>query len=137
MGCDTKFGQHGGDSSVVIYAANLFTVAIHELKDDAILLVHADTVKASEISSQPLQSVGGRRPQIFDGCASVEQIEFLLHPAPELAPNPTGRFGIAPVIDVGTGRILETGDHLYSIPEYPLVMYSFERRGSHVQNRSI
>jgi hypothetical protein len=103
---------------VVICAANLFTVAIRELKDDSILLVHTDAVKASEISSQFLQVVGGRRPQVLHGCASIQQIEFALHPAPELASNPTG-FGIAPVVDVGAGRISETGDHKNSIPEYP------------------
>jgi hypothetical protein len=123
MGCDAKFGQHGGDSSVVVCAADLFTVAVRELKDDSILLVYTDAVKASEVSSQFLQPVGGRRPQVFDGCASVEQIEFLLHPAPEFAPNSAGRFGVAPVVNIGARRIAEAGDHKNSIPEYPLFMY--------------
>jgi hypothetical protein len=117
---------------VVICAANLFTVAIHELKDDAILLVHADTVKASEIPSQLLQPVGGRYPQVFDGCAGIPQIEFAPHPAPKFASNPAGRFGVAPVIDVGTGRIPEAGDHKDIIPEYPLFMYGCEREAFHV-----
>src|SRR5260370_42183600 len=97
MGCDAKFGQHDGDSSVVICAANFFTGAIRELKDDSILLVYTYAVKTSEVSSQFLQPVGGRRPQVFDGCASVEQIEFLLHPVSEFAPNSARRFGVAPV----------------------------------------
>jgi hypothetical protein len=117
MGCDAKFWQHGRDSSVVVCAANLFTIAIRELEDDSILLVHADTVKINEM--QLLQSVGGRHPQVLDGCAGIQQIEFLLHPAPELASNPAGRFGVAPVIDVGGRCIAETGDHKDSIPEYP------------------
>jgi hypothetical protein len=111
---------------VVICAANLFTGAIRELKDDSILLVHADAVKAIEISSQLLKPVGGRCPQVLHGRASIQQIEFALHPVPEFAANSAGRFGVAPVIDVGTGCIPETGDHQDSIPEYPLVMYRFE-----------
>jgi len=132
MGCDAKFWQHGRNSSVVVYAANLFTVAIRELEDDSILLVHADTVKASEISSQLLQPVGGRYPQILDGCAGIQRIEFALHPAPELASNPAGRFGVTPVIDVGTRRIPEAGDHKDSIPEYRLFMYGCRREGFNV-----
>jgi hypothetical protein len=126
MGCDAKFWQHGRDSSVVVYAANLFTFAVHEPEDDSILLVHANTVKAGKISPELLQPVGGRYPQVLDGCAGIQQIEFVLYPAPELASNPTGRFGVAPVIDVGSRLIPETGDHKDSIPEYPLFMYEFE-----------
>src|ERR1700692_1290968 len=37
MGCNSKFWQHGRDSSVVVYAANLFTFAVHEPEDDSIL----------------------------------------------------------------------------------------------------
>jgi hypothetical protein len=117
---------------VVVYAANLFIFAIHEPEDDSILLVHVNTVKASEISPELLQPVGGRYPQVLDGCASIQQVEFVLHPAPELASNPTGRFGVAPVIDVGSGLIPETGDHKDSIPEYPLFMYGFEMEIFHV-----
>jgi hypothetical protein len=101
---------------MVIYTANLFTVAVRELEDDSILLAHADTVIAREISSQPLKSVSGRYPQVIDGCTGVQQIEFLPHPAPELASNPAGRFAVAPVINVGSCRIRETGDHKRSIP---------------------
>jgi hypothetical protein len=111
---------------VVVYAANLFTFAVHEPEDDSILLVHANTVKAGKISPELLQPVGGRYPQVLDGCAGIQQIEFVLYPAPELASNPTGRFGVAPVIDVGSRLIPETGDHKDSIPEYPLFMYEFE-----------
>jgi hypothetical protein len=136
MGCDAKFWQHGCDSSVIVCAANLFTIAVRELEDDSILPVHADTVKTNEISPQLLQPVGGRHPQVLDGCAGIQQIEFLLHPAPELASNPAGRFGVAPVIDVGGRYIPETGDHRNSIPEYPLCMYGFEREELHVQSRS-
>jgi hypothetical protein len=122
---------------VIICAANLCTVAICELEYDSILLVHANTVKASEISSQLLQSVGGRYPQVFDGCAGIQQIEFALHPAPEFAANPAGRFGVAPVIDIGTGRIPEAGDHKDSIPEYPLFMYGFEMEAFNVERVSV
>jgi hypothetical protein len=132
MGCDAKFWQHGRDSSVVVCAANLFTIAVRELEDDSILLVHADTVKTNEISPQLLQSVGGRHPQVLDGCAGIQQIEFLLHPAPELASNPAGRFGVAPVIDVGGRYIPKTGDHKNSIPEYSLSMYIFEAEAFYV-----
>ena len=111
---------------MVICTANFFTGTIRELKDDSILLVYTDAVKTSEVSSQLLQPVGGRRPQVFDGCASVEQIEFLLHPAPEFAPNSAGRFGIAPVVNIGARRIAEAGDHKSSIPEYPLFMYGYK-----------
>jgi hypothetical protein len=111
---------------VVVYAANLFTFAVHEPEDDSILLVHANTVKAGEISPELFQTVGGRYPQVLNGCAGIQQIEFALYPAPELASNPTGRFGVVPVIDVGSRLIPETGDHKDSIPEYPLFMYGFE-----------
>jgi hypothetical protein len=96
---------------VVVCAANLFTVAIRKLEDDSILSVHSDTVKASEISFELLQPVGGRYPQIIDGCAGIQQIEFALDAAPEFASNPAGRFAVAPVIDIGTRRIPKAGDH--------------------------
>jgi hypothetical protein len=121
---------------VVIGTANFFTVAVRKLEDDSILLVDADTVKASEISSQLLQSVGGRDSQVFDGGRGIQQVEFLLNAVPELTLNPAGRFGVAPVIDVGCGRIPETGDHEDSIPEYTISMYSCEREEFHVQDRS-
>jgi hypothetical protein len=114
------------DSSVVIRAANLFTIAVREFEYNSILLVHANTVKAGEIAPQLFQSIGRRDPEVVDGCAGIQQIEFLLHPTPQLAPNPAGRFAIAPVIDVGSRRIPEAGDHRHSIPEYPLFMYSSE-----------
>jgi hypothetical protein len=129
MSSDPQFWQHDVDSSVVqvlviISTANLFTSPVGKLEYDSILLVHADTVKAGQISFQFLQPVGGRCPQILDRRASVQQIEFLLHPAPKFASNSTGRFAVAPVIDVGGRRISEAGDHKGSIPEYPLSMYS-------------
>jgi hypothetical protein len=49
-----------------------------------------------------------------------------MHPAPEFASDPAGRFGVAPVIDVGSRRIPEAGDHKPSIPEYTIFMYSCE-----------
>jgi hypothetical protein len=122
---------------VVICAANLFTVAIRELKDDSILLVHPNAVKAIEISSQFLQSVGGRSPQVFDRCASVQQIELLLHPAPEFASNSAGRLGVAPVVNIGARRIPEAGDHKDIIPEYPLFVYGYELEAFDAQNRSV
>jgi hypothetical protein len=109
---------------MIISAADLFAVAIREPEDDSILLVHADTVKAGEISSELLQPIGGRDAQIRDGCAGIQQIEILLHPAPEFMSNSAGRFAVAPVIDVGRRRIPETGDHKTSIPEYTISMYS-------------
>ena len=109
---------------MVIGAANLLAVAVRESKDDSILLINADTPKASEISATLFEAIGGRCPQILDRRASVQQIEFLLHPAPKFASNSTGRFAVAPVIDVGGRRISEAGDHKGSIPEYPLSMYS-------------
>ena len=121
---------------MVIGAANLCTIAGREFEYDSILLVHADTVEASECSSQLLQSISGRYPQVVDRCAGIQHIEFLLHPAPEFASNPAGSFAIVPVIDVGGRRIPEAGDHKDSIPEYPLVVYSCESRGIHVRIRS-
>jgi hypothetical protein len=111
---------------VAIYAANLFTFAVHEPEDDSILLVHANTVKAGAISAELLQAVGGRYPQVPDGGARIQQIEFVLYPAPELGSHPTGAFGVVPVIDIRSRLIPETGDHGDSIPEYPLFMYNFE-----------
>jgi hypothetical protein len=96
---------------MIISAANVFTVTVFKLEDEAILPVHADTVKSGQISSQLLQSVGGRRPQVLDGCAGIQQIEFLLHPAPKLASNLAGRFAVAPVKNVGSRRIPEVGDN--------------------------
>jgi hypothetical protein len=97
------------------------------------LLVNADTVKISEISSQLLQPIGGRCPQVFDGCTGVQQIELALHTVPEVAPNPAGGFGVAPVVDVGGRGIPEARDHKSSIPEYSLVMYSGEMETFHAQ----
>src|ERR1700737_5137870 len=114
------------DSSVVIRAANLFTIAVREFEYNSILLVHANTVKAGEIAPQLVLSIGRRDPQVVDGCASIQQIEFLLHPTPQLAPNPAGCFTVAPVIDVGSRRIPEAADHRHSIPESPLFMYISE-----------
>src|ERR1700737_3776540 len=111
------------DSSVVIRAANLFTIAVREFEYNSILLVHANTVKAGEIAPQLFQSIGGRDPQVVDGCESIQQIEFLPPPAPPPAPKPGGCFSVAPVIDGGSRRIPEAADHRHSIPEYPLFMY--------------
>jgi hypothetical protein len=53
-------------SSVVIGTTNLFTVAVRELKDNAILLIHADTEETGEISAKlfqngwPVERVGHR-----------------------------------------------------------------------------
>ena len=108
---------------MIIGAADFFTVAIREFEDDSILLVHADTVIASEISFQLLQSIGGRYPQILYGCAGIQQIEFALHTAPEHASDPPGRLAVTPMIDVRCRGIAEAGDHNRSIPEYRLFMY--------------
>jgi hypothetical protein len=126
MGCDAKFWQHSGDSSVVIGAANAFTVAVRKFEYNSILLVYADAVVASEVPPQLLQSIGGRRSQVLDRCAGIQQIEFLLYPAPKIASNSAGRFAVAPVVDIDSCRIPETGDHEASIPEYPRSMYSGE-----------
>ena len=96
---------------MVVGAANLGTVAVREFEYDSILLVYADTVEAGESSPQFLQSIGRGDPQVFDGRAGIQQIEFLLHPAPELASNPTGSFAVVPVIDIRRRRISEAGDH--------------------------
>ena len=48
---------------MVIRAADLFTVAIRELEDDPVLLVHANAVMTGEISSQLLQPVRERTTQ--------------------------------------------------------------------------
>jgi hypothetical protein len=125
------------DSSVVIRAANLFTIAVREFEYNSILLVHANTVKAGEIAPQLFQSIGRRDPEVVDGCAGIQQIKFLLHPTPQLAPNPAGRFAIAPVIDVGSRRIPEAADHRHSIPEYPLFMYSSETEAYSVNATSV
>jgi hypothetical protein len=117
---------------VVVDAANLFTFAVHEPEDDSIVLVHANTVKAGEISPELLQPIGGRYPHILNGCAGVQQIEFVLYPAPELASNPTGAFGVVPVIDIRSRLIPETGDHGDGIPEYPLFVYRLEVEAFHV-----
>jgi hypothetical protein len=117
---------------VLVYAANLFTFAVHKLEDDSIRLVYANTVKADAISPELLQPVGGRYPQVLDGRARIQQIEFVLYPAPELASNPTGAFGVVPGIDLRSRLIPETGDHGDSIPEYPLFMYKFEVEAFHV-----
>jgi hypothetical protein len=94
--------------------------------------VHANTVKAGAISPELLQPVGGKYPQVLDGGARIQQIEFVLYPAPELASNPRGAFGVVPVIDIRSRLIPETGDHRDSIPEYPLFMYKFEVEAFHV-----
>jgi hypothetical protein len=117
---------------VVVYAANLFTFAVHEPEDDTIRLVHANTVKAGAISAELLPPVDGRYPQVLDGRARIQQIEFVLHPAPELASNPTGAFGVVPVIDIRSRLIPETGDHGDGIPEYPLFVYRLEVEAFHV-----
>jgi hypothetical protein len=93
---------------VVVYAANLFPFAVHEPEDDAIRLVHANTVKAGSISPEPLPPVGGRYPQVLEGRARIQQIEFVLYP------------------------VAETGDHGDSIPEYPLFVYKLEVEAFHV-----
>src|SRR5260221_14782289 len=95
MGCDAKFGKHGGDSSMIISAANFFTFAVREFEYDSILLVHADSVKASAIPAQLLESIGGRHPHIFDVRICIQQIEFLLHPIPQLASNAAWMFAVA------------------------------------------
>jgi hypothetical protein len=117
---------------VVVYAANLFTFAVHKPEDDSIRLVHGNTVKAGAISPELLQPVGGRYPQVLDGRARIQKIEFVLYLAPELASNPTGAFGVVPVIDIRSRLIPETGDHGDSIPEYSLFMYKFEMEAFHV-----
>ena len=94
--------------------------------------VHANTVKAGAISPELLQPVGGKYPQVLDGGARIQQIEVVLYPAPELASNPRGAFGVVPVIDIRSRLIPETGDHRDSIPEYPLFMYKFEVEAFHV-----
>jgi hypothetical protein len=108
---------------MVIGAAYRFTSSIREFEDDSILLVHSDTIKASEISPQFFQPVAGRYPQIFDNSASIEQIEFLLQSAPKLASDLAGRSAIGPMINVGGRRIPKAGDHTAIIPEYSLPMY--------------
>src|SRR5258707_10831651 len=37
MGCDAKFGKHGGDSSMIISAANFFTFAVREFEYNPII----------------------------------------------------------------------------------------------------
>jgi len=108
---------------MIISAANLFAVAVRELEYDSILLVHPDTVKTCEIASQLLQSIRRRHSQIVDGRAGVQQVKFLLHPAPEFPSNAASRFAGAAVINVGSRGIPEAGNHLDSIPDYPVFMY--------------
>jgi hypothetical protein len=91
-------------------------VASDKPEHNPILVVHTNTVKASEIAFKLLQPVGGRDPEILNGCAGIQQIEFFLYARPNLSWQLAGRFGIATVIDVGRGRIRETDDHFLIIP---------------------
>jgi len=109
---------------VVIRTANVLKVASDNPEHDPILVVHTNTVKASEITFKLLQPIGGRDPQIVNGCACIQQIEFLLHSCPNLSWQLAGRFGIATVIDVGRGRVREADDHCLIIHYYRVVMYN-------------
>jgi hypothetical protein len=122
---------------MVIGAANLLAVAVRESKDDSILLINADTPKASEISATLFEAIGGKCPQILDRGAGIQQVEFLLHSAPEFAPDPAGGFRVVPVIEIGGRGIPETGDHGKSIPEYTLSVYTFRAEAFHGCNDSI
>jgi|SRR5580704_16993316 hypothetical protein len=117
---------------MIISAANVFTVAVRKSEYDPILLVHADTVEASHVPAQFLQSIRGRNPQILNGCAGIEQVEFLLHSVPEFASDLAGGFAIVSVINVGGRRVPEAGDHRESILEYPISVYSIEAEAARV-----
>jgi hypothetical protein len=112
-------------------------VAVREPKDDSILLINADTPKASETSAKLFEATSGRCPQILDRGAGIQQVEFLLYSAPEFAPDRAGGFPVVPVIDIGGRGIPETGDHGESIPEYTISVYTFAAEAFHGCNDSI
>ena len=117
---------------MIVRDFNLERIVTAPHKTNSILVVDTNTVLPLPISAELLQAVGGRYPQVPDGGARIQQIEFVLYPAPELASNPTGAFGVVPAIDIRSRLIPETGDHGDSIPEYPLFMYKFEVEAFHV-----
>ena len=117
---------------MIVGATNLITPAVREFEYDSILLIHADTIKSGEISSQLLQPIGRRCTQVLDGTAGIQQIELLLHAAPELSPNPARRFAVFSVINVGSRGVPEAGDHEASIAEYPVSVDTHGTEAYHV-----
>src|ERR1700684_2902924 len=105
-----------------VSAANVFTVAVRELKDNSILPIDADTEKAGEISAKLFQPVGRWNPQVIDRGAGIQQVEFLRHAAPEFAPDLAGGFRVAPVIDIGGRGIPPAGGQRHSKPGYTVSM---------------
>ena len=98
-------------ASVVISAAHLLALTGYETENDSILLIHTDTVKPIKIASELLQSVRRRNSQVFERGTGIQQIELLLYSPSKHARQLTSSFALAPVKNVGRGRVREADNH--------------------------
>jgi len=98
-------------ASVVISAPNIERVTAFETEHDSILIVHADGVRASQLTSERVQPVPGWHLQIVKLGHGVDLIEFPTHDWPELTRNPPRSFAVDAVPDVLGGVIRQRPDH--------------------------
>jgi len=100
-------------ASVVVSATYLLALTGNEAEDNSKLLVHANTMKAGEISFKLLQPVRGRNSQIFERSSCIQQIEFLLYPAPKYMRQLASGLAVAPMKNVGRRGVRKTDNHRF------------------------
>jgi hypothetical protein len=105
--------MHSSFASVVVNTTHLLASTVHETEDDSILLIHADTIEAGQISFELLEPIRRRNPQIIKRCARIQHIEFLLYPAPKCTRQLASGFAVAPMKNVGCPGVRKTDNHRY------------------------
>jgi hypothetical protein len=69
------------------------------------LIVHPKTVAAGLLALKSLQPIPGWYDQIFKARRRIQQLQFTLHPAPQIAGNPAALAGIPFPEQIG-GRLI-------------------------------
>jgi hypothetical protein len=100
---------------VIVGTAHVERVWAFEAEHNPILIVHANSVKPSQITAEGVQPVPGRHSQILEARDGVELIKSATHDWPEFARNPPSRPTVGAVPDVPRRVICESPDHLIAL----------------------
>jgi hypothetical protein len=96
---------------VIVGAPHVERVSAFKAEHDSILVVHADGVEPSHVTTERVQPVAGRNFQIVEARYGVNLIEFATHVLPELTRDPPSRLGVDAVPDVPCGVICQRSNH--------------------------
>jgi hypothetical protein len=105
---------------VIVNYLDIDRTCIHPLKADPVLVVDPETVPSPAISSESLQSVARRHPQVVEHLSLIKGIQPPCSYLPEGSRQPlAGSLGVPSVKQVLRSLVMEAPDHLSTIARLP------------------